>query len=211
MEPFTTVCAVAVPLEGANLDTNQLCPSEFNKVSVTDPDYRRILLHHRRFRPDGSENPGFILNREPYRNARILVGERNFGCGSSRETAVYALRSFGFRALVAPSFGDIFFSNCLKNGLLAVVVPQALADDLRRQLGRKVGAPMTVDLAAQTLTAPDGTVHGFAIQPGRKRQLLDGLDDIALTEEHRAEIEAFEARHNRAMPWLQETGHGPST
>ena len=121
MEPFRVLEAVAVPIDEVNVDTNQLCPTRFNKVP-RGPAYERILFHDRRFNADGNENPDFILNREPYRHARIIVAERNFGCGSSRESAVYALQAFGVRSVIAPSFGDIFASNCLKNGLLPVRV-----------------------------------------------------------------------------------------
>src|SRR4051794_29735950 len=168
MEPFRTIDALAVPIEEVNVDTNQLCPTRFNKVPY-GPAYERILFHDRRFDADGREKPDFILNQEPYRSARILVGERNFGCGSSREGAAYALFTFGFRAVIAPSFGDIFTSNCLKNGLLPIRLAPDIVAQMRRELHERRGAHMTVDLAAETVTAPQGAVHSFEIHPLRKR------------------------------------------
>lgn len=201
MEPFRVLEAVAVPIDEVNVDTNQLCPTRFNKVPC-GPGYERILFHDRRFDAQGNEIADFVLNREPYRRARIIVAERNFGCGSSRESAVYALHAFGFRAVIAPSFGDIFASNCLKNGLLPVRLPAEAAAELRRQLHAQVGATIKVDLAQQTVTGPDGRAHGFDIHPLRKRCLLEGLDDITLTQRYGAEFQTFEASHRAAMPWL---------
>jgi 3-isopropylmalate/(R)-2-methylmalate dehydratase small subunit len=201
MEPFRVLEAVAVPIDEVNVDTNQLCPTRFNKVPL-GPGYERVLFHDRRFDAQGNENSDFILNREPYRHARIIVAERNFGCGSSRESAVYALQAFGVRSIIAPSFGDIFTSNCLKNGLLPVRVPAEIAAGLRRQLHANVGATVKVDLTQQFVTGPDGRAHAFDIHPLPKRCLLEGLDDISLTQRYRAEFEAFEARHRAAMPWL---------
>src|SRR5882757_5163507 len=183
MEPFRRLEAIAVPIDEVNVDTNQLCPTRFNKVP-RGPGYERILFHDRRFDAQGHEQPDFVLNREPYRQARIIVAERNFGCGSSRESAVYALHAFGVRSIVAPSFGDIFTSNCLKNGLLPVRVAADVAADLRRQLHANVGATVAVDLAQQTVTGPDGRTHSFDIHPLRKRCLLEGLDDISLTRRY---------------------------
>jgi 3-isopropylmalate/(R)-2-methylmalate dehydratase small subunit len=201
MEPFRRLEAIAVPIDEVNVDTNQLCPTRFNKVP-RGPSYERILFHDRRFDAQGHEQPDFVLNREPYRQARIIVAERNFGCGSSREGAVYALHAFGVRSIVAPSFGDIFTSNCLKNGLLPVRVGAEVAADLRRQLHVNVGATVTVDLAQQTVTGPDGIAHGFDIHPLRKRCLLEGLDDISLTQRYGDDFAAFETRHRGEMPWL---------
>lgn len=166
------------------------------------PAYERVLFHDRRFDADGNENPGFILNREPYRHARIIVAERNFGCGSSRESAVYALQAFGVRSVIAPSFGDIFASNCLKNGLLPVRVPAEDVAGIRRQLHANIGATVKVDLAQQTVTGPDGGEHTFDIHTLQKRCLLEGLDDVALTQRYGTEFETFETSHHAAMPWL---------
>jgi 3-isopropylmalate/(R)-2-methylmalate dehydratase small subunit len=201
VEPFRVFEAIAVPIDEINVDTNQLCPTRFNKVP-RGPAYERILFHDRRFDGQGNENAEFVLNREPYRHARIIVAERNFGCGSSRESAVYALHAFGVRAIIAPSFGDIFTSNCLKNGLLPVRVPAEVASEMRRQLHAQVGATVKVDLERQTVTGPDGKPHSFEMHPLRKRCLLEGLDDISLTQRYRGEFETFEAGHRAAMPWL---------
>jgi 3-isopropylmalate/(R)-2-methylmalate dehydratase small subunit len=207
MEPFRTLDAIAVPLDEVNLDTNQLCPTRFNKVP-RGPGYERILFHDRRFSAQGDEKSDFILNHEPYRQAQIIVGARNFGCGSSRESAVYALHAFGIRCVVAPSFGDIFVSNCFKNGLLPIRLPADVAADLRRQLHAQRGAHVKIDLAQQTVTGPDGRTHGFDIHPMRKRCLLEGLDDISLTQRYRAEFDAFEARYKPDVPWLFGGGKG---
>ena len=144
-----------MPLDEANLDTNQLCPTRFNKVPK-GPRFAQILLHDRRFNADGSEKPDYILNQEPYRHAVIAVAGRNFGVGSSRETAVFGLMGFGIRSVIAPNFGDIFFNNSLKNGILPVRLPAATVDALMRQLLDQRGAQMTVDLPNQTVTGPDG-------------------------------------------------------
>ena len=201
MERFTTLTAIAAPIDEANVDTNQICPTRFNKVPVGDPDYGKILFHDRRFNPDGSEKPDFILNSEPYRQARIIVADRNWGGGSSRESAVYALAAYGIRAVVASSFGDIHRSNCLKNGLLPVVLPNETCAALRAQLHDEPGAEITIDLAAQTVTAPDGSVHRFDIAPVPKRCLLAGLDDVARTQQFQGAIDSFRARYREAMPF----------
>jgi 3-isopropylmalate/(R)-2-methylmalate dehydratase small subunit len=201
MEPFRVLEAVAAPIDEVNVDTNQLCPTRFNKVP-RGPAYQRILFHDRRFDAHDNEIGEFILNRGPYRNARIIVAERNFGCGSSRESAVYALHAFGIRAIIAPSFGDIFTSNCLKNGLLPVRLSAEVAADMRRQLHAQTGATVRVDLEQQTVIGPDGSSYSFEIHPLRKRCLLEGLDDISLTYRYQSEFETFEAGHRAAMPWL---------
>ena len=202
MQPFTTLDAIAVPFDQANIDTNQLCPTRFNKVPVGDPDYPRILFHDHRFNPDGSEKPDFILNRAPYRDAEIIVADRNWGGGSSRESAVYALMAFGIRAVIASGFGDIHRSNCLKNGVLPVQLDNELCVSLRRQLHDAPGARIAIDLDAQTVTAPDGEVHAFDIAPVPKMCLLQGLDDVGRTERHQAEIDAFRAEYRRTLPFL---------
>jgi 3-isopropylmalate/(R)-2-methylmalate dehydratase small subunit len=201
MEPFRLLDAIAVPIDEVNVDTNQLCPTRFNKVP-RGPGYERILFHDRRFDAQGHEIADFVLNREPYDRARIIVAERNFGCGSSRESAVYALHAFGFRSVIAPSFGDIFASNCLKNGLLPVRLPAEVVAEMRRQLHAQVGATVKVDLSQQIVSGPDGRAHSFEIDPLQKRCLLEGLDDIALTQRYGNELAAFEAGHRAAMPWL---------
>ncbi len=200
MQPFTLLTAIAAPFDEANIDTNQLCPTRFNKVP-RGPGHARILFHDLRFNADGTEKD-FLLNREPYRRTGIIVADRNFGCGSSRETAVYALYEFGIRCVIAPSFGDIFLSNSFKNGLLPLVLSDAVVVDIRKQLHAQPGAALSVDLAAQTVTDITGAAHQFDIHPVRKRCLLEGLDDIARTQEYRTQLEAFEAAYRKARPWL---------
>jgi 3-isopropylmalate/(R)-2-methylmalate dehydratase small subunit len=201
MEPFSTLSGIAVPLDEANLDTNQLCPTRFNKVPK-GPRFAQILLHDRRFNADGSEKPDYILNQEPYRQAVIAVGGRNFGVGSSRETAVFGLITFGIRCVIAPNFGDIFFNNSLKNGLLPVRLPAATVDALMRQLLDQRGAQLTVDLTNDAVTGPDGKIHRFEIAPLSKRRLLRGLDEIAHTQEYHAAIRRFEEDQRKSFPWL---------
>jgi 3-isopropylmalate/(R)-2-methylmalate dehydratase small subunit len=200
-EPFTRLTAVAAPLDLPDVDTDRIIPARFLRHRP-GPGWERYLFHDERFAPDGSERPDFVLNRAPYRGARILVTAPNFGCGSSREAAVWALAAWGIRAVLGPSFGDIFFQNCAKNGLLAVVVPAEAAAGLRLQLHDRPGAEMTVDLEAQAFIEPGGTRREFAVDPFVRECLLTGQDEIALTLSHEAAIAAFEARHRREEPWL---------
>ena len=166
------------------------------------PGYASFLFHDVRFNADGSEKPEFVLNQAPYRGAKILVTAENFGCGSSREMAVWVLDASGVRSVIAPSLGDIFHQNCFKNGLLPVILPGEVVAGLRRQLHQRPGATITVDLESQTVTAPDGALHRFEIDPFRKELLLSGRDEIALTLDFDARIREFEARHARATPWV---------
>ncbi len=204
MNPFTTLTAIAAPLDEANIDTNQLCPTRFNKVP-RGPKYAQVLFHDLRFTAEGDEKE-FLLNVEPYRSAGILVADRNFGCGSSRESAVYALYEFGIRCVIAPSFGDIFANNAGKNGLLPVVLPAPVTASLRAQLRELPGATLEVDLKAQTVTDPSGNVHHFDIHPVRKKCLLEGLDDVARTEQYKNAVEAFESAYRAERPWLYPAG-----
>ena len=200
MQPFTTLTAIAVPMHEANIDTNQLCPTRFNKVP-RGPKYREILFYDSRFRPDGTPTE-FMLNASPYDKAGVIVADRNFGCGSSRETAVYALYEFGIRCVIAPSFGDIFAANCAKNGLLALTLPEDECAAIRRQLQDHPGAKVSVDLAAQTVTDTAGKTHRFEIHEVRKRCLLEGLDDIARTQQYAERIAGFEKGYYKERPWL---------
>ena len=202
VEPFVRFEAIAVPMEGRNLDTNQLCPTRFNKFPIGDPDYPRILFHNQRFGTDGTEIVDFILNREPFRRAGIMVGDENFGCGSSRESAVYALLAFGIRSVLAPSFGDIFHANCTKNGLLPVVLTKEVCERIRAALHARPGARLTVDLETLVVLGPEGESHPFDVHPTVRRCLLEGLDDIDLTMQHGRAIEAFEELHHRRLPWV---------
>jgi 3-isopropylmalate/(R)-2-methylmalate dehydratase small subunit len=200
MEAFTQLTAIAVPIDEPNIDTNQLCPTRFNKVP-RGPKYRDILLHDRRFNADGSEKE-HILNVEPFKRARIVVANRNWGGGSSRESAVYALYEFGIRCVIAPSFADIHSNNCAKNGLLTVVLPDAECAAIRKQLNESPGATVSVDLAAQTVTDSKGRVLRFDIHPVRKKCLLEGLDDIARTQQYQERFDAFETAYLKERPWL---------
>jgi 3-isopropylmalate/(R)-2-methylmalate dehydratase small subunit len=200
MQAFTQLTGIAVPIDEPNVDTNQLCPTRFNKVP-RGPGHAKILFHDRRFNLDGTEKE-HILNVDPFNRAQIVVADRNWGCGSSRESAVYALYEFGIRCVIASSFGDIHANNCAKNGLLPVVLPQADVVELRRQLRDSPGATISVDLAAQSVTGPDGHRYGFDIHPVRKKCLLEGLDDIARTEQYDDKTAAFEAAYKAEHPWL---------
>jgi 3-isopropylmalate/(R)-2-methylmalate dehydratase small subunit len=202
MDKFTIWKAVAVPFEQANIDTNQICPTRFNKVEK-GPKYAQVLFHDLRFNLDGTEKPEFILNQPAYRKAGIIVAERNFGCGSSRESAVYALATFGIRSIIAPSFGDIFFNNCLKNSVVPVTLDAETCAAMRAQLRAQVGAAITVDLERQVATDVAGRAHAFSIHPLRRRCLLQGLDDISLTSEFMDVIGPFEAQYRREFSWLE--------
>ena len=200
MEAFTQLTGIAVPIDEANVDTNQLCPTRFNKVP-RGPGHAKILLHDRRFNLDGTEKE-HILNVEPFNHARIVVADRNWGCGSSRESAVYALYEFGIRCVIASSFGDIHANNCAKNGLLPITLPQDDVVELRRQLHEKPGTTIAVDLAQQTVTGPGGKQYRFDIHPVRKKCLLEGLDDIARTQQCDDAMLEFEAVYRAERPWL---------
>lgn len=194
MEPFTRLHSVALPMSRPNVDTDQIVPARFLQKPRSD-DFGAYLFRDLRFRSDGTQIADFPLNQPPYRSSQIVVSERNFGCGSSREQAVWALYDYGFRAAIAPSFGDIFATNSTKNGLLPVVLPEAVVLDLLHQLESAPGARIAIDLASQTVVAPDGTTHRFDVDPFVKRCLLEGLDEIAYTLTMVDRIEAFEARY----------------
>jgi 3-isopropylmalate/(R)-2-methylmalate dehydratase small subunit len=198
MERFQRLDAIAAPLGMANVDTDQITPARF-LWRPRHAGYAEVLFHDLRRNEDGSLKSDFVLNRPEYRDAKILVAERNFGCGSSREHAVWALYDHGFRAVIAPSFGDIFFNNCFKNGLLPVRLPPERVAALRSALERAPGGGrVTVDLEAQQVTGPDGAVDRFEIDPFRKELLLQGLDEIEFTLRHEDAIRAFEARYEAA-------------
>lgn len=198
--PFTRLTAVGVPLDKANVDTDQVIPARFLKYP-RDEKYPTYLFHDLRLRADGTEDPDFILCNDPYKSkGQILVADRNFGCGSSRESAVYALQDWGFRAVIAPSFGDIFFNNSFKNGFLPIRLPADVCTKLRQDLRDRPGAEIAIDVESQTVTGPDGVAHAFELDDFRKYCLIRGLDDIDFTLESTARIEAFE-RENRPV-WL---------
>ena len=200
MKPFTQLSGTAAPLPIANVDTDMIIPKQFLKT-VSREGLSKGLFFELKTRPDGSPDPDFVLNRPAYRTANILIAKENFGCGSSREHAPWALLDQGITCVIAPSFADIFFNNCFKNGLLPVVLPRETVDSLMAQAGGP-NHVFTVDLETQTVTAPDGAVHHFDIDPGRKASLLKGLDEIGETLEHAGDISAFEDQRKLAAPWL---------
>jgi 3-isopropylmalate/(R)-2-methylmalate dehydratase small subunit len=201
MTPFTTLTGIAAPMPLVNIDTDMIIPKQYLKT-IQRTGLGRALFDEMRYHPDGTENPDFVLNRPPYRNAQILVTGDNFGCGSSREHAPWALLDFGIRCVISTSFADIFYNNCFKNGILPVVLPQEAVDYLMEDARRGGNARITVDLAAQTVTASDGRVFAFDVDPFRKHCLLNGLDDIGLTLEKAALIDAYERRTAATRPWV---------
>ena len=196
MEPFTTLTAVAVPLELVNVDTDQIVPARFLR-QPRSAGYHNFLFHDLR-----EADRAFPLDRPEYRGAKILVAAENFGCGSSREAAVWALAGFGFRAWIAPSFGEIFFENSFKNGVLAIELPRERVAAIREALERAPGTRLTIDLPAQTVELPDGAIERFEVDPFRKECLLAGIDEIDLTLRHEAQIAAYEKRQREETPWL---------
>jgi 3-isopropylmalate/(R)-2-methylmalate dehydratase small subunit len=201
MDKFTTLTGIAAPMPLVNIDTDMIIPKQYLKT-IQRTGLGRALFDEMRYHPDGTENPDFVLNRPPYRNAQILVTGDNFGCGSSREHAPWALLDFGIRCVISTSFADIFYNNCFKNGILPVVLPQEAVDYLMEDARRGGNARITVDLAAQTVTASDGRVFAFDVDPFRKHCLLNGLDDIGLTLEKAALIDAYERRMAATRPWV---------
>ena len=202
MEAFTILKGIAAPIDLPNVDTNQICPTEFNKVPFGDPFYPKVLFHYLRFNADGSEIPDFILNQGSFRHAKIIVADRNWGGGSSRESAVYALMSFGVRCVIASSFGDIHFNNCLQNGVLPVKLPQETVVKLREEIHENPGMELTVDLEYQTVRGPNNDVFKFDINPVPKRCLLQGLDAIERTQQSQEKIDAFRDKHRRENNFL---------
>jgi 3-isopropylmalate/(R)-2-methylmalate dehydratase small subunit len=202
MDRFTKLTGVAAPLSLINVDTDMIIPKQFLKT-IHRSGLGKNLFDEMRYDPEGNENPDFVLNRPAYRKATILVAGENFGCGSSREHAPWALLDFGIRCVIAPSFADIFFNNCFKNGILPIVLPQEQVDLLMDDAERGSNAVVTVDLENQVITGPDGGSIGFDVDPFRKHCLLNGLDDIGLTMEKEAEIDAYEAKLAARTPWLQ--------
>ena len=201
MEPFRRLHAIAAPLAAPNVDTDKIIPARFLWRKRHD-GWGDLLFHDLRFHDDGAPRPDFVLNRAAYCAAQILVAGQNFGCGSSREAAVWSLIDNGFRAVIAPSFGDIFFNNSFQNGLLPVVLPPERVASLRTILEQTPGGRITVDLGAQTVTGPDGVSDAIAIDPFRRECLLAGTDDISFTLRHRDAIAAFEQAHEAEVPWL---------
>ena len=201
MDAFTTLTAIAAPLPLANVDTDKIIPARFLKT-IKRTGLGVHLFDTLRYRADGTENPDFVLNSEPYRRAPILIPFENFGCGSSREHAPWALLDFGIRAVIAPDFADIFYNNCFKNGILPVRLPRAVCEQLMADARMGNNARVTIDLARQVVLRPNGEEIAFEVDPFRKHMLLEGLDEIGQTLQHAARIDGFERERQAAQPWL---------
>ena len=210
MEKFTKLTGIVLPLDRANVDTDAIIPKQYLK-SIKRTGFGVNLFDEWRYLDQGEpgmdhdarpQNPDFVLNRPRYRGASILLARENFGCGSSREHAPWALLDYGFRAIIAPSFADIFFNNCFKNGILPIVLDAAVLDRLFGEVEASEGYRLTIDLETQSVTTPEGEVIAFEVDAFRKHCLLNGLDDIGLTLQHVDEIRAYEARRKREVPWL---------
>ncbi|WP_424942646.1 3-isopropylmalate dehydratase small subunit [Aliiroseovarius crassostreae] len=201
MEKFEKLQGIAAPMPLVNIDTDMIIPKVFLK-SIQRTGFGKNLFDEMRYNRDGSEIEDFVLNKPQYRNAEILIAGDNFGCGSSREHAPWAIADFGIKCVVSTSFADIFFNNCFKNGILPIVLPQEQVDLLMADAEKGENARMTVDLEAQEITTSDGEVVKFDVDPFKKHCLLEGLDDIGLTLEKKASIDAFEAQASAARPWV---------
>lgn len=201
MEKFTTLTGVAAPLNMINIDTDAIIPKQYLKT-IARTGLGKALFSEMRYNEDGSENPDFILNKPAYRNAQILITGENFGCGSSREHAPWALLDFGIRCIVSTSFADIFYNNCFKNGILPIKLPQEDVDKLLEDAERGANATLTVDLENQEITGPDGGSIKFDIDPHLKHCLLNGLDDVGLTLQKKDKIATYEEKIEAARPWI---------
>ncbi|WP_137885400.1 3-isopropylmalate dehydratase small subunit [Pseudomonas sp. 2FE] len=210
MKAFTQHSGLVAPLDRANVDTDQIIPKQFLK-SIKRSGFGPNLFDEWRYLDVGQPgrdnsnrplNQDFVLNQPRYQGASVLLARENFGCGSSREHAPWALEEYGFRAIIAPSYADIFFNNSFKNGLLPIILPEAEVDELFQLVEANEGYRLSVDLAAQTVTRADGKVLGFEVDAFRKHCLLNGLDDIGLTLQDREAISAFEVQHRQSQPWL---------
>ncbi|MDH2916665.1 MAG: 3-isopropylmalate dehydratase small subunit [Gallionella sp.] len=210
MQKFEKFSGLVAPLDRANVDTDAIIPKQFLK-SIKRSGFGPYAFDEWRYLDHGEPgmdcskrplNMDFVLNQSRYQGAQILLARENFGCGSSREHAPWALDDYGFRVIIAPSFADIFFNNCFKNGLLPIKLAADKVDALFKAVDAKNGYALVVDLVQQTLTTPDGAVYKFEVDEFRKHCLLNGLDDIGLTLQHKADISAFETKHRAAQPWL---------
>ncbi|MEM6310697.1 MAG: 3-isopropylmalate dehydratase small subunit [Pseudomonadota bacterium] len=201
MDKFETLTGIAAPMPLVNIDTDMIIPKQFLKT-IKRSGLGANLFDEMRFDRQGNEIDDFVLNQTQYRDAEILVAGDNFGCGSSREHAPWALLDFGIRAVISTSFADIFYNNCFKNGILPIVLPQEAIDVLMKDAEKGSNARMTVDLEAQTVTSSDGDVFGFEVDSFKKHCLLNGLDDIGLTMEKAGSIETFETQAAQARPWV---------
>ena len=201
MQPFTKLTGVAAPMPMQNIDTDKIIPARFLKT-IKRSGLGVHLFDPLRFNKDGSENPDFVLNQEPYRKAEIIVAHENFGCGSSREHAPWALLDFGIRCIIAPDFADIFYNNSFKNGILPVCLPRAVCDQLIEDSKLGGNARVTIDLERQVVVRPSGEEIPFDINPFRKHLLLNGLDDIGQTMRHAGAIDGYEAGLKQSQPWM---------
>ncbi len=201
MEKFTKVTGVAAPMPLINIDTDMIIPKLFLKT-IKRSGLGKNLFDEMRFDDDGNEIPDFVLNKPAYRNSQVIVAGDNFGCGSSREHAPWALLDFGIRVVISTSFADIFYSNCFKNGILPIILPQKDVEKLMDDAGRGANSVLSIDLESQTITGPDGGEVSFEVDAFKKHCLLNGLDDIGLTMQKSSEIDAFEAKNTTAMPWV---------
>jgi 3-isopropylmalate/(R)-2-methylmalate dehydratase small subunit len=201
MQPFTVLTGIAAPLPAANIDTDKIIPARFLKT-IQRSGLGVHLFDTLRYDANGAERPDFILNQAPYRKAEILITHENFGCGSSREHAPWALLDFGIRCVIAPDFADIFHGNCFKNSILPVALPRAVCDLLMEDARLGANARMTVDLVRQVVVRPNGEEIAFTVDPLRRHMLLEGLDEIGQTLQREPAIDAFETRRRQAQPWL---------
>lgn len=210
MDKFTTLTGIVAPMDRSNVDTDAIIPKQFLK-SIKRSGFGPNLFDEWRYLDHGEPgmdnsqrplNPDFVLNEDRYQGASILIARENFGCGSSREHAPWALLDYGFRVIIAPSFADIFFNNCFKNGILPIVLDAQQVDDLFKAVAANEGYQLTVDLEVQTVTTPDGETIHFEVDAFRKHCLLNGLDDIGLTLQHKDDIRAYEERRKQEAPWL---------
>lgn len=201
MDKFNTLTGIAAPMPLVNIDTDMIIPKQFLKT-IKRSGLGANLFDEMRFDRQGNENPDFVLNKDAYREAEILVAGDNFGCGSSREHAPWAIKDFGIRCVIAPSFADIFHNNCFKNGILPIALPQEQVDLLMKDAEKGSNARISIDLDAQTITTSDGEVISFDVDPFKKHCLMNGLDDIGLTMEKAASIDSYEAAASQARPWV---------
>jgi len=197
MQPFTTHHGLVMPLDRVNVDTDQMVPKQFLK-SLTREGFGRILFYDWRYLSGDKPNPDFVLNFPRYKGASILLARTNFGCGSSREHAPWGVKDYGFRAIIAPSYADIFYNNCFKNGILPAILTEAEVDQLFQQTESEVGYSLSLDLPSQTIKDAYGHIYNFEIAPSRKEVLLKGLDDIGQSLQHAAEIATYESSHPHA-------------
>ncbi|WP_299618323.1 3-isopropylmalate dehydratase small subunit [uncultured Tateyamaria sp.] len=201
MDKFNTLTGIAAPMPLVNIDTDMIIPKQFLKT-IKRSGLGANLFDEMRFDRQGNEIADFVLNQEAYRNAEIIVAGENFGCGSSREHAPWAIKDFGIRCVIAPSFADIFYNNCFKNGILPIALPQEVVDVLMKDAEKGANARMSIDLEAQTVTTSDGEVFTFEVDAFKKHCLMEGLDDIGLTMAKADSIDSFEAQASQARPWV---------